>query len=75
MSCRDARQIVEAISVHNDRLIALDCVKRWFWLKRFQEKFMQAQRWTEMEAAALIYVNHYECQSHLRKFEDKVVLY
>jgi len=28
MSCRDARQIVEAISVHNDRLIALDCVKR-----------------------------------------------
>lgn len=28
MSCREARQIVEAISIHNDRLIALDCVKR-----------------------------------------------
>lgn len=28
MTCREARQIVEAISIHNDRLIALDCVKR-----------------------------------------------
>lgn len=28
MSCREARQIVEAVSIHNDRLIALDCVKR-----------------------------------------------
>jgi len=28
MSCREAREIIEAISIQNDRLIALDCVKR-----------------------------------------------
>ncbi|KAH9515594.1 hypothetical protein Btru_011514 [Bulinus truncatus] len=28
MTCREARKIVEAVSIHNDRLIALDCVKR-----------------------------------------------
>uniref|UniRef100_A0A0B6ZHP0 DUF4476 domain-containing protein n=1 Tax=Arion vulgaris TaxID=1028688 RepID=A0A0B6ZHP0_9EUPU len=28
MTSREARSIVEAISIHNDRLIALDCVKR-----------------------------------------------
>ncbi|CAG5134729.1 unnamed protein product [Candidula unifasciata] len=28
MTSREARSIVEAVSIHNDRLIALDCVKR-----------------------------------------------
>ncbi|CAL1545752.1 unnamed protein product [Lymnaea stagnalis] len=28
MTCREARKIVEAVSIHNDRLIALDCIKR-----------------------------------------------
>ncbi|GFS24451.1 hypothetical protein ElyMa_001664400 [Elysia marginata] len=28
MTCREARNIIEAVSIHNDRLIALDCVKR-----------------------------------------------
>ena len=28
MTCREARSIIEAVSIHNDRLIALDCVKR-----------------------------------------------
>lgn len=28
MTCRDGREIINAVSIHNDKLIALDCIKR-----------------------------------------------
>lgn len=28
MTCREGRDIINAVSIHNDKLIALDCIKR-----------------------------------------------
>ena len=28
MSCDDARTVIDAVSVHNDKLVVLDCIKR-----------------------------------------------
>ena len=29
MSCEDARKIIGAVTVHNDKLVVLDCIKRY----------------------------------------------
>ena len=28
MNCDDARTVIDAVSVHNDKLVVLDCIKR-----------------------------------------------
>ena len=31
MTCEEGRKIISAVTVHNDKLVVLDCIKRYTW--------------------------------------------
>ena len=39
MTCEEGRKIISAVTVHNDKLVVLDCIKRYAWKSPFEKEY------------------------------------